>query len=113
MPVATPPDAPDRAREGNRPPAPAELDGVAGMLARSLQTQTDALVAEVRALGVRFDAGIGDMRAEARSTRYWFVGALVLAILVLGGVVGVRTGLDVPGVGSVVSGPAAPPPGAP
>lgn len=81
-----------------------------GILARSLQGQTDALVTEVRALGGRLDAGIADMRAEARSTRYWFVGAIVVVVLVLGGIVGVRTALDVPGVGTVTtSAPAGPP----
>lgn len=70
------------------------LDGLEGALVEAFQAQGAALVAEVRSLGVTFESVVGELRAEARSTRLWMAGLVALAILVLGGVVGVSVTLE-------------------
>lgn len=87
--AATPPSDPGR---DNRP-VPSTLPPPYGedLFARALERQTDALTTAVRDLGSRLDAAVADMRDEARSTRRSLVAVILVAFLVLGGALGVRT----------------------
>ena len=93
-------------QDATPPPAPSAgdaTDPLVELLGKALATQTDAVVRGFDGLSHEFRGGLAALHAEARSTRRSLVGVIALAILILGGAIGVRAV-----VGDVVVAPAGP-----
>lgn len=90
--VSDPGDPPIPLRAiGARERAP---DPVLELLKNAFEAQTNAIVAEMHGLSKAVMAMGTDLRAEARSTRLWMAGLIGLALIILGGIVGVSVNLD-------------------
>lgn len=93
--IPAPPSA-DLATDEARPvPAGGGRDSdptLIGILSRSLEAQTKAVT-----------DGLHEVRAEIRSMRWWIVGLIGLAMILVVGIVGVSVVVELPSVGGITT----------